>query len=74
MPPSAQLHTIGGLSPHADRDGLTQWLRGFAHAPGRCFVVHGEHETGVSFGDTLRGKLGWTQVDVPQRDAICSLD
>ena len=31
----ARLHTIGGLSAHADRDGLLDWLRGFAHAPRR---------------------------------------
>jgi metallo-beta-lactamase family protein len=63
----AQVHTIGGLSAHADRDGLLAWLRGFAHAPGRSFVVHGEREAAVSFGDTLRSELGWTSVEVPQR-------
>jgi len=63
----ARLHTIGGLSAHADRDGLLAWLRGFAHAPGRSFVVHGEREAAVSFGDTLRSELGWTSVEVPQR-------
>jgi len=63
----AQLHTIGGLSAHADRDGLISWLQGFARAPARSFVVHGERETAFSFGDTLRRKLGWTGVDVPQR-------
>ena len=63
----ARLHTIGGLSAHADRDGLISWLRGLARAPGRSFVVHGERETAFSFGDTLRKVLGWSSVDVPQR-------
>jgi metallo-beta-lactamase family protein len=63
----AQLHTIGGLSAHADRNGLIEWLRGFAHAPGRSFVVHGERDAAVSFGDTLRSELGWTGIEVPQR-------
>ena len=63
----AQLHTIGGLSAHADRDGLIAWLRGFARAPGRSFVVHGEREAALSFGDTLQRELGWTGVEVPQR-------
>ena len=63
----ARLHTIGGLSAHADRDGLLDWLRRFAHAPGRSFVVHGEREAAVSFGDTLRRDLGWTSVEVPLR-------
>ena len=63
----ARVHTIGGLSAHADRDGLLGWLRGFEHAPARTFVVHGEREAAVSFGDTLRRDLGWTSVEVPQR-------
>lgn len=67
IPVRAKVHTIGGLSAHADRDGLLAWLRGFAHAPGRTFVVHGEREAALSFADALRGKLGWTRVEVPQR-------
>jgi metallo-beta-lactamase family protein len=70
----AQLHTIGGLSAHADRDGLIHWLRGFAHAPGRCFVVHGERDAAVSFGDTVRDRLGWTRVEVPQRGDVCTME
>ncbi|TAK65514.1 MAG: MBL fold metallo-hydrolase [Betaproteobacteria bacterium] len=67
IPVRAKVHTIGGLSAHADRDGLLAWLRGFTHAPGRTFVVHGEREAALSFADALRGKLGWTHVEVPQR-------
>jgi metallo-beta-lactamase family protein len=63
----AQLHTIGGLSAHADRDGLINWLRGFVRAPGRCFVVHGERGAAVSFAGALQSELGWTGVEVPQR-------
>ncbi len=63
----ARLHTIGGLSAHADRDGLLAWLRGFAHAPRRTFVVHGERETAVGFADAVRRELGWSSVESPQR-------
>jgi metallo-beta-lactamase family protein len=66
----AQLYTIGGLSAHADRDGLLGWLRGFARAPGRTFVVHGERETAVGFGDAVKSELGWTGVEVPQRGDV----
>jgi len=69
----AQLHTIGGLSAHADRDGLINWLGGFAHAPGRSFVVHGERDAAVSFSDTVRSTLGWTAVDVPQRGDVYTI-
>ena len=66
----ARIHTIGGLSAHADRDALLAWLGGFAHAPGRTFVVHGERETAVSFADTLKRRLGWTRVEAPQRGDV----
>jgi metallo-beta-lactamase family protein len=70
----ARLHTIGGLSAHADRDGLISWLRGFARAPGRSFVVHGERDAAFSFGATLRSELGWTCVEVPQRGDTYTID
>ena len=63
----ASLHTIGGLSAHADRGGLIDWLRGFSHAPGRSFVVHGERESALSFAEAMQSELGWTGVEVPQR-------
>jgi metallo-beta-lactamase family protein len=68
IPVRARLHTIGGLSAHADREGLLAWLRGFTHAPGRTFVVHGERETAAGFADEVKNQLGWTRVEAPQRD------
>jgi len=67
IPVRARLHTIGGLSAHADRDGLLSWLRGFAHAPGHTFVVHGERETAAGFAGEVKKQLGWTAVEAPQR-------
>ena len=37
----AQLHTIGGLSAHGDRDDLLRWVKSAEGAP-RVFIVHGE--------------------------------
>lgn len=55
----ASIHTIGGLSAHADRDALLAWLRGFKKPPGRTFVVHGEAETAQGFAKTIHAELGW---------------
>ncbi len=60
----ASIHTIGGLSAHADRDALLGWLGNFTTAPGRTFVVHGEAETARGFADTIADKLGWS-VEAP---------
>jgi metallo-beta-lactamase family protein len=63
----ATVHTIGGLSAHADQAGLLDWLSGFEAPPARAFVVHGERETSVAFADLMRERLGWTSVEVPAR-------
>lgn len=60
----AGVHTIGGLSAHADRDALLAWLRGFRQPPERTFVVHGEASTAIGFADTIAEQLGWT-VEAP---------
>lgn len=68
----ASIHTIGGLSAHADQDALLGWLGGFDAAPARTFVVHGEAATARGFADLVADRLGWnveapahgTQVDL----------
>ncbi len=74
IPVRARLHTIGGLSAHADRDGLLAWLRGFARAPGRTFVVHGERATAAGFAEDVKRELGWTRVEAAQRGQIHAFD
>lgn len=37
----AAVHTVGGLSAHADQDDLVRWYRGFGQAP-PAWLVHGE--------------------------------
>lgn len=68
VPVRADLYTLGGLSAHADRDALLQWLSRFRAPPERTYVVHGEAETAQGFGQLLREGLGW-QVEVPERRA-----
>lgn len=58
----AAIHTIGGLSAHADRDALLGWLSGFESAPGRTFVVHGEAAVAEDFAASVRARLGWHAV------------
>ncbi len=60
----AHIHTIGGLSAHADQAALMGWLKGFTSAPARTFVVHGEARTASGFSDLVADKLGW-RVEAP---------
>jgi metallo-beta-lactamase family protein len=67
VPVRASVHTIGGLSAHADQDALLGWARGFRVPPQRAFVVHGERETATGFAALVRDELQWSSVEVPQR-------
>ncbi len=55
----AGVHTLGGLSAHADQAALLEWLRRFKRAPAQTFVVHGEGETAQGFAATVRKDFGW---------------
>jgi metallo-beta-lactamase family protein len=74
IPVKARIYTIGGLSAHADQQGLLRWLGGFAKAPGRTFVVHGEQGTAVDFAARMGSALGWANVSVPARGEVHEID
>ena len=63
----ASVHTIGGLSAHADQAGLLDWLRGFQSPPKSVFVVHGEPEASAVLAQAIREELDWKNVIVPER-------
>ena len=67
VPVKASIHTIGGLSAHADQAGLLDWLRGFKKPPTTVFVVHGEPESASVFAECIREDLGWSNVIIPER-------
>lgn len=63
----ASIHTIGGLSAHADQAGLLDWLRGFKSAPQSVLVVHGEPEASAVLAQAIREELDWKNVIIPER-------
>ena len=57
IPVRAHIHTVGGLSAHADRDGLSDWYGGIAgHPP--VWLVHGEDDGRSGLADYLKQKWG----------------
>ena len=66
VPVKARIYTVGGLSAHADRDALLDWLSGFRQPPGRTFIVHGEASAAESFNEAVRSRFGWKNVHRPQ--------
>jgi len=49
----AKVHYIGGLSCHADKEGLLQWVESMVERPKKIFLVHGEEENIEVFNKKL---------------------
>ena len=55
-----EIGILPGKSGHADRDGLLDWMRGFASAPKMVFVNHGEDTVTDAFAEYIYSELGFT--------------
>lgn len=65
IPVRAAIHSVDGLSAHADQAALLDWAGAFRKPPTHTFVVHGESSAALAFAETLRQKPGW-RVTVPE--------
>lgn len=72
VPVQAQIHTLNGLSAHADREALFDWLGHFRRPPSQTFVVHGEESIATAFAQEVRGRFGW-ETTVPQANQTIAL-
>jgi metallo-beta-lactamase family protein len=70
VPVRADLHTLGGLSAHADQKALLGWLGAFRKPPEKCFVTHGEAATAAIFRDRIEADLGWNAVVPGYRERV----
>ena len=55
----AKIVNFHGLSSHADKNGLLEWINAFAPKPREVFVVHGESSVTEAYAATLR-ELGFS--------------
>jgi metallo-beta-lactamase family protein len=62
------VHNFSGLSAHADKDGLLEWIGAFREKPGKVLVVHGEEETCIAYTEQLKG-IGYDAL-APQYEAV----
>jgi metallo-beta-lactamase family protein len=67
----AKIHTVGGLSAHADQAGLLAWYDGFANRPPVC-LVHGEPGAQQALAAALRATRR-AEVSTPARGEVISL-
>jgi len=57
MKVNATVHTVGGLSAHADQDGLMNWYEQIRDRP-PVMLVHGEPKAMQPLAGRLEGELG----------------
>lgn len=55
----ARIKVLQGLSGHADKTGLIDWIGGFAKRPDKVFVVHGESAVCDNFTSCLQEEYGY---------------
>jgi metallo-beta-lactamase family protein len=61
---NAQIHTVGGLSAHADQHGLIEWYSGFdPHPP--LALVHGEDDARETLAGEIHQRFG-VQAELPE--------
>lgn len=54
----AKILKLAGMSGHADKNGLIEWLEAFEEKPRRVFVVHGEDSVCTGFTECLKVEHG----------------
>ena len=54
----ARIVQLQGMSGHADKNGLLEWVQAFEKKPDKVFVVHGEDEVAAGFAELLRQEYG----------------
>ena len=54
----AEIGLLPGISGHADKQGLLDWVDGFEEKPVQAFVNHGEKESCEAFAESLGEKFG----------------
>jgi metallo-beta-lactamase family protein len=61
----ARIHTLGGFSAHADREGLLKWVSYFKNPQLEVFVNHGEEKISIDLAQVIQQKFNYETV-VPQ--------
>jgi metallo-beta-lactamase family protein len=61
----AKINQIFGMSGHADRTGLLQWLSHFEQPPRTVFLTHGEEHAALALKQSIESRFGFV-VAVPE--------
>ena len=70
VPVRAEVVTLDQLSAHAGRSELLRWLSGFAAAPRRTFLVHGEPNALQALSGAIANQFHWPVTIPSYREAF----
>ncbi|MCR5339203.1 MAG: MBL fold metallo-hydrolase [Lachnospiraceae bacterium] len=56
----AKIAQLAGMSGHADKNGLLEWINAFEKKPEMVFVVHGEDSVTTAFAGCLKHEYGFS--------------
>ncbi len=62
---AAGIEQVFGMSGHADRTGLLQWLNHFEQPPQKVFLTHGEENAALALKASIESRFGF-DVSVPE--------
>jgi metallo-beta-lactamase family protein len=68
-----QVEQLEGLSAHADREELLDWMGGLERAPHQVFVIHGENVAADMLRLKIKERFGY-EVSVPMLHDIVELE
>jgi metallo-beta-lactamase family protein len=69
VPVRARVEVLDGLSAHADRGGIVNWLKG-GKKPASIHLVHGDPDARVAMAAYLKEKLGYDTNQPDYRDSV----
>ncbi len=69
----ASIHTVGGLSAHADQADLIRWLATLEAPPTQTFITHGESTASSGLSKKIEQDLGWADVQIPSQGQVQTL-
>ncbi len=70
---ACEVATIDGFSAHADQDEAIAWLQGFAEAPTKTWLNHGEPDAGEILRTAIGEHLGW-DCELAREGVVFQLD
>jgi metallo-beta-lactamase family protein len=70
VPVAARIEHIDSMSAHADAGEIMRWLKGFARAPQRTFIVHGEPTAQDALAARIHAELGWSTHAPEHRESV----